>query len=168
MAQKSSHKGKGKETARAKIATLVINGGLSLARDRIKGFISEAICGHIGIYNVCGMNDEMAWDLYYDIMFLDPVTTHHFSQFQLMWLHRRSRSSLFREWWAAVRSYLGQMCDTTCDQISNRRWDNPHAFGDQPNQSNPQSPSSGKLKRTGKRFSSYGSDDLRAKIEPIS
>jgi hypothetical protein len=34
--------------------------------------------------------------------------------------------------------------------------------------SNPQTPSSGKVKRTGEHFSWYGSDDLRAKIEPPS
>jgi len=104
----------------------------------------------------------------YDIIFLDPVTTRHFSQFQLMWPHCRSRSSPFREWWAAFRSYMGQMFDKTCDQMNNSRWDNPHAFGDQVNRSNPQTTSLGKVKQTGERFSWYGSDDLRAKIEPPS
>jgi len=117
MALKGSNKGKGK--ARAKMPTSVINRRLSLYRDGIKGFISEHICGLIRIYNVCGVKDERAWDLFYDIIFLDPVTTRHFSQFQLMWLHRRSRSSPFREWWAASRSYRGQMFDKTRDQMNN-------------------------------------------------
>ena len=166
MAPKGSSKGKGK--ARAKMPTSVINRRLSLDRDRIKGFISEHIRGLIRIYNVCGVKDERAWDLFYDIIFLDPVTTRHFSQFQLMWPHRRSRSSPFREWWAAFRSYMGQMFDKTRDQMNNWRWDNPRAFGDQVDRSNPQTTSSGKVKRTGERFSWYGSDDLRAKIEPPS
>jgi hypothetical protein len=148
--------------------TSVINRRLSLDRDHIKGFISEHIRGLIRIYNVCGVKDERAWDLFYDIIFLDPVTTRHFSQFQLMWPHRRSRSSPFREWWAAFRSYMGQMFDKTRDQMNNWRWDNPRAFGDQVDRSNPQTTSSGKVKRTGERFSWYGSDDLRAKIEPPS
>jgi hypothetical protein len=168
MAPKGSRKGKGKATARAKMPTSVINRRLSLDRDRIKGFISEHIRGLIRIYNVCGVKDERAWDLFYDIIFLDPVTTRHFSQFQLMWPHRRSRSSPFREWWAAFRSYMGQMFDKTRDQMNNWRWDNPRAFGDQVDRSNPQTTSSGKVKRTGERFSWYGSDDLRAKIEPPS
>ena len=42
----------------------------------------------------------------------------------------------------------------------------PHAFGDQVDHFNPQTTSSGKVKRTGERFSSYGSDDLRVTIEP--
>ena len=50
----------------------------------------------------------------------------------------------------------------------NLRWDNPRAFEDQVDRSNPQSTSSGKVKRTGERFSWYGSDDLCAKIEPPS
>jgi len=52
--------------------------------------------------------------------------------------------------------------------MNNWRWDNPRAFGDQVDRSNPQTTSSGKVKRTGERFSWYGSDDLRAKIEPRS
>jgi hypothetical protein len=137
MAPKGSRKGKGKATARAKMPTLVINRRLSLDRNRIKGFISEHICGLIQIYIVCGVKDERAWDLFYDIISLHPVTTRHFSQFQLMWPHRRSRSSPFREWWAAFRSYMGQMFHNTCDQMNNWRWDNPCAFGDQVDRSYP-------------------------------
>jgi len=166
MAPKGSSKGKGK--ARSKMPTSVINRCLSFDWERIKGFISEHIRGLIRIYNVCGIKDKRAWDLFYDIIFLDPVTTRHFSQFQLMWLHHRTRSSPFREWWAAFRSYMGQTFDNTRDQMNNWRWYNPHAFGDQVDRSNPQTTSSGKVKRTGKRFSWYGSDDLKAKIEPPS
>jgi hypothetical protein len=148
--------------------TSVINQHLSLDRDRIKGFISEHIRGLIWIYNVCGVKDERACDLVYDITFLDPVTTCHFSQFQLMWQHSRSRSLPVSEWWAAFRSYMGQMSDKTHHQMNNWRWDNPHAFGDQVDRSNPHTTSLGKVKRTGERFCWYGSDDLRAKIEPPS
>jgi len=148
--------------------TLVINRRLSLDRDHTKRFISEHICGLIPICNVCGVKDERAWDLFYNIIFLDPVTTRHFSQFQLMWPHRRSRSSPFREWWAAFRSYMGQMFDKTCDEINKWRWDNPCAFRDPVDRSNPQTTTSGKVKRTSKRVSWYGSDDLSAMIEPPS
>jgi len=151
MAPKGSSKGKGKP--RAKMPTSVINRRLSLYRHRIKGFISEHIRALIRIYNVCGVKHERAWDLFYDIIFLDPVTTRHFSQFQLMWPHPRSRSSPFREWWAVFRSYMGPMFDKTRDQMNNWRWDNPRAFGDQVHRSTPQTPSSGKVERTGERFS---------------
>jgi hypothetical protein len=154
--------------ARSKMPTSVINRGLSLDRDRIKGFIAEHICGLIRIYNVCGVKDDRAWNLFYEIIFLDPVTTRHFSQYQLMWPHGRSRSSPFRVWWAAFRSYMGQMFDKTREQMNNWRWDNPRAFGDQVDRSNPETTSSGKVKRTGEHFSWYGSDDLKAKIEPPS
>ena len=63
---------------------------------------------------------------------------------------------------------MGQMFDKTRDQKNNWRWDNPRAFGDQVDRSNPQTTSSGKVKRTSERFSWYGSDDLRAKNEPPS
>jgi len=111
MAPKCSRKGERKATARAKLPTLVMNRPLSLVREHTKGFISAYIRRLKRIYNVCGVKDELAWDLFYDKIFLDPVTTCHFSQFQLLWPHRRSRSSPFREWWAAFRSYIRQMFD---------------------------------------------------------
>jgi len=149
----------------AKMPTSVINRRLLLDREHTKGFILEHIRRILRIYNVCGVKDERAWDLVYDIIFLEPVTTRRFSQLQLMWPHRRSRSSPFREWWAAFRSYMGQMFDTTRVQMNNWRWDNPRAFGDQVDHSNPQTTSFGKFKCTGERFFWYGSDDPRVKIE---
>jgi len=166
MAPKGSSKGKGK--ARAKMRISVINRRLSLDRECIQDAISEHIRGLIRIYNLCGVKDERAWDLFYGIIFLDPVTTRHFSRFQRMWPHSRSRSSPFREWWPAFRSYMGQMFDKTRNQMNNWRWDNHCAFGDQVDHSNQQTTSSGKVQRTGVLFSWYGSDDVRAKIEPPS
>jgi len=61
---------------------------------------------------------------------------------------------------------MGQMFDKTRNQMNNCRWHNPSAFGDQVDRSNPQTTRSGKVTRTSKRFSWYGRDDLRAKIEP--
>ena len=63
---------------------------------------------------------------------------------------------------------MGRMIDKTRDQMNNWRWDNPHAFGDEVDRSNPQTTCSGKVNLTGERFSWYGSDDIRAKIEPPS
>jgi hypothetical protein len=166
MAPKGSSKGKGK--ARAKMPTSVINRRLSLDQDRIKVFISEHIRGLIQVYHVSGVKDERAWDLFYDILFLDPVTTRHFSQLPLTRPHCRSRSSPFREWWAAFRSYMGQMFDKTRDQMINWRWHTPGAFGDQVDRSNPQTTSSGTVNRTGECVSWYCSDDLKAKIQPRS
>jgi len=128
----------------------------------------EHVRGLIRTYDVCGVNDERAWDLFHDMIFLDPVMTCQFSQFQLMWPHRRRRSSSFQEWWAASRSYMGQMFDKTHDQMNNRRWDNPHAFGDQVDHSNRQRSSSVMVKHSGECFSWYRNVDLRAKIKPPS
>jgi len=86
-----------------------MNRRLSLDRDGIKGLISEHVRKLIRIYNVCGVKDERAWDIFYDIIFLDAVTTRHISQFQLMWPHCGSRSSPFREWCPTFCSYMGQM-----------------------------------------------------------
>jgi len=95
MAAKGSRKGKGKATARAKLPTSVINQHLSLDWERIKVFIPEHICELLRIYHLSGVMDQMAWDLLYDIFFLDTGTTRQFSHFQLLWPPRRSRSSLF-------------------------------------------------------------------------
>jgi len=168
MAPRGSCKGMGKATARATMPTLVINQHLVLDRDCIKGFISEQIRGLIQISNVCSIKDDKAWDLFYDIIFLDPVTTRHFSQFQLMWPHHRSRSSPFREWWAAFRSYMGQMFDKTRNEMNNWRWDNPRTIVDHVDGSNPETTGSRKVQRTGDSFSSYRSDDHSAKFGPPS
>jgi hypothetical protein len=60
------------------------------------------------------------------------------------------------------------MFDKTRDQMNNWRWDNPPDFRNRVDRSNPQTTSSGQVKRTCERFSWYGSHDLRAKIEPPS
>jgi len=60
------------------------------------------------------------------------------------------------------------MFDKTRDQKNNWRWDNPRAFEDQVDHLNPQTTSSGKVKPTSECFSWYGTDDLRAEIEPPS
>jgi len=63
---------------------------------------------------------------------------------------------------------MGSVFDKTRDRMKNWRWDNPRAFGDQVDCSNPQTTSSGMVKWRGECFSWYGSDDLRAKIDPPS
>jgi len=168
MAPMGRHKGTEKATGSAKMPTSVIHRRLSLDRKRSQGFNLEHIRGLIRIHIVCGIKDETAWDLFYDIIFLDPVTTRHFSQYKLMWPHRRSRGSPFREWWAAFRSYMRQMFDKTRNQMNNWGWKYLRTFVDQVNPSNPQTTSSGKVTRAGEHFSSYGRDDFRAKIEPPS
>jgi len=168
MAANSSHKANGKAIVTAKMPTSVINRSRWFDWDRIKWFISELIRGLILIFNVSGVKDERAWDLFYDIICFDPVTTRHCSRFRPKWPHHMSTWSRFREWWAPFRSYMGQMFDTTRDQMNSWRWDNPRAFGDQVDPCKPQTTRWGKVNGTGEHFSWYGSDDLRIKIEPQS
>ena len=63
---------------------------------------------------------------------------------------------------------MGQMCDTTRDQTNIWMSDNLRAFRDQLDRSHPQTTRLWKVKYTSERFSWYGSDDARAKIEPPS
>ena len=52
--------------------------------------------------------------------------------------------------------------------MNNWGWNNCRAFGDEVDHLNLQTTRSGLLKLTGQCFSWYGTDDLRAKIEPPS
>jgi hypothetical protein len=63
---------------------------------------------------------------------------------------------------------MGQMFDTTHDQMNNSRWDNPSAFRNQVDRTNRYTTWVAKVKRTDEGFSLYGSDDPRANIEPPS
>lgn len=58
--------------------TLVINRSLSLDWDSIKGFLALLFRGLMRISNDCGVNQNSAWDKFYEIMFCDPVMIHHF------------------------------------------------------------------------------------------
>jgi len=157
MTAKARSKRKVKD--RAKKLTSVINRCLSLDQERIKGFISEHIPRLIRIYIVCRGKDERAWDLFYDMIFLVSVTTRNISQCQLLWLHHRSRRSCHAKWRTAIRLYMRQMFDKTCDQLNHWRWENPLAFEDQVHCSNPETTSLRKVKRTGECFSVYSSND---------
>jgi len=112
--------------------------------------------------------DERAWDLWYDIFFLDEVVTHNISQFQLLRPHRRCRCLPCQQWWALFHSYMGRMLDKTLERMINWQWDNPRALRYGVEQFNPETPSSGKVKHYHEDFSWYGSDVLRATIEPPS
>ena len=117
------------------------------------------------MFNVFGVNDERARDIFDDIIALDPVMARHVLQFQLSLPHSRRTSLPVGEWWAPFRSYMGQMFDITCNLMNNSRWDNPCAFRDQYDHANWQTTSSGKVKCTCERFSWYGSNNPRAQIE---
>jgi len=55
------------------------------------------------------------------------------------------------------------MFDISHNYKNNWRWDNPRAFGDQAKGSNSQTTSLGKVKCNGDHFSSYRTNDIRAK-----
>jgi hypothetical protein len=84
MAPTGGYNAKRKATAGAKMSISIINRCRLLDLDHSKRFILEHSCGLLRIYNVCSVKDERAWDRFYDIIFLDPVMTCHFSQFQLV------------------------------------------------------------------------------------
>jgi hypothetical protein len=110
---KGSSKGMGKAAGWATMPTSVTYRWLLLDRDFVPGFISENLSRHIWLGKICCFITERVWDLFHDIIFLNPVMARHISQFQLMWPHRSSWSSHFRQCWAALCSYMGQMFNQT-------------------------------------------------------
>jgi hypothetical protein len=71
MAPQGSREGQRKATARGIVPTAVINRHLSFNWESIKGRISKLIIGLIQILHVCGVKNQRAWDIFYDIIFLD-------------------------------------------------------------------------------------------------
>lgn len=83
--------------------TSVVNWHRLLDWDCIQQFILQYIHGLVQIQNVWRVQDEPAWDLVYDTICIDVVTTRHFSQYLLMCPHHTSRCVTFCKWWAAFR-----------------------------------------------------------------
>jgi len=129
-----------KTTARARILTSVLNRYLALDHHSTNGMISEHIRGLIRIYNITSIKDERAWDLFCDLIILDPVMTCRFSQFQLIWPDHMSTSLAFWEWGVDFRSYMTQMFDKTNHQMNYLRRHNPCAFREHVGWSTPQTP----------------------------
>jgi len=148
-----SSEGMGKATAKAKNLTLVINRRRSLDRNCIKWFVLQHFCALIQIFNVCHVNDSRAWDYVDDIIFLNQVMTRHFAQLQIIWPHHRYRRSPFQLWWAAFRTYIGQLFDKIQGKMNNWGWDNPRAFGDEVDHFNVQTPRVSKATHTSNCFS---------------
>jgi len=153
MAPKGSCKWMAKTTTRARILTSVLNRYLALDHHSTNGMISEHIRGLIRIYIIRSLKDVRAWDLFCDLIILDPVMTCRFSQFQLIWPDDMSTSLAVWEWWVDFRSYMTQMFDKMNHQMNNLRWHNPHAFRERLDCSTPKTPSWGMVERAGKRFS---------------
>ncbi|KAF8539341.1 hypothetical protein BDD12DRAFT_838511 [Trichophaea hybrida] len=90
-----------------------------------KQFMAEHIRGLIRMYAIHGVKDDGAIDLMYDILFLDPVTTRHFAQFQGMWKHRTSNQPRHMEWWIRFRAFLRDCFDKTRVQMNRYHKENP-------------------------------------------
>lgn len=100
-------------------------------RLHLDGFIKQLIAEHIRalirIYAIGGVKDPEALDLMYDILFIDPVTTRHFWQFQGMWKHRGSNETQYKAWWDAFMAFLRDCFDTTRRQMNRYHAETPPA-----------------------------------------
>jgi len=146
--------------------TSVINRRLSLDQGRIQRFIFGHILGFKRIQNLFGVDFEIACDVLYDIIFLDPVMSSHFSQFKTDVVTPKGQDFTLSRVVGSLPFIYGEMFDTTHNQINNWRWDNTHTLRDHVDRSNQQTLSLGNVECTGEHVSWYSSDDLLAKIEP--
>jgi hypothetical protein len=55
-----------------------------------ESLMAEHLRALIRIYSIGGIKDGAIEQLFYEILFLDPLTTHHLGRFQGMWEHRAS------------------------------------------------------------------------------
>jgi hypothetical protein len=83
-----------------------------------KTYLAEHIRGLIRIYGLGGIKSDGALGLLYDILFIDNITTNHFSQFQEMWTHRSSELPEHVEWWSVFRAFVRDCFNTTRDQMN--------------------------------------------------
>ena len=102
-----------------------------------KQFMAEHIRGLIQMYAIHGVKDDGAIDLMYDILFMDPVTTRHFRQFQGMWKQRASTQPRHIEWWSGFRAFLRDCFDKTRVQMNRYHKENPPLPTDSDSDSTP-------------------------------
>jgi len=83
-----------------------------------KTYLAEHIRGLIRIYGLRGINSDGLLGLLYDILFIDNITTDHFSQFQEMWTHRSSEVPEHMEWWSVFRAFVCSCLSKTHEQMN--------------------------------------------------
>ena len=83
-----------------------------------KTFLAEHIRGLISIYGLRGVKSDGAFGLMYDILFIDNITTDHFSQFQWMWGHHDSKEPQYDLWWSVFRKFLRDCFNKSREQLN--------------------------------------------------
>ena len=83
-----------------------------------KTYLAEHIRGLIRIYGLHGIKSDGALGLLYDILFIDNITTDHFSRFQGMWIHRYSVVPEHVEWWSVFRAFVRDCFNKTREQMN--------------------------------------------------
>jgi hypothetical protein len=85
-----------------------------------KSIMAEQLRAVICMYGIGGIKDGPIDQLFYEILFLDPLTTRHFGRFQPMWEHRNSTQPPFLKWWTQFRAFVRDCLDMT--RASNNRY----------------------------------------------
>jgi hypothetical protein len=74
----------------------------------LDGHAKSVMSEHVRpMIRIGGIKDSLVDRIWYEIIFLDPLTTRHFSQFQNMWDRRESRDQPFLEWWTQFKALIG-------------------------------------------------------------
>jgi hypothetical protein len=85
-----------------------------------KSLMAEHLRAMIRMYGIGGIKDGAIEQLFYEILFLDPLTTRHFGRFQGMWEHRASAAQPYLEWWTQFRAFVRDCLDKT--RVANNRY----------------------------------------------
>jgi hypothetical protein len=85
-----------------------------------KSIMAEQLRAMIRMYGIGGIKDGAIDQLFYEILFLDPLTPRHFGRFQPMWEHRNNTQPPFLEWWTQFQAFVRDCLDKT--RASNNRY----------------------------------------------
>jgi hypothetical protein len=95
-----------------------------------KSIMAEQVRAMIRMYGMGGVKDGATDQLFYEILFLDPLTTQHFGRFQPMWEHCTSTQPPFLEWWTQFRAFFRDCLDKMRafnNRYQEEKWNTYHA-----------------------------------------
>jgi hypothetical protein len=78
-----------------------------------KSLMVEHLLALIRIYSIGGIKDGAIERLFYEILFLDLLTTCHCCRFQGMWEHCVSTAQPYLDWWMQFRVFVRDCLDKT-------------------------------------------------------
>ena len=83
-----------------------------------KTYLAEHIRALIRMYGLEGMKSHGTTGLFYDILFIDNITTEHFRRFQAMWELRLSTLPEPKKWWDTFKAFVRDCFNKAREQMN--------------------------------------------------